>query len=78
LLDIALISDEILLTDRILTINYTTNLLVAIRKQIELDLENPFVFENGLLLYHDRLIIPNTQNLYIYLRQITGCGLPNL
>jgi hypothetical protein len=59
-LDITLISDKILLTGRILTINRTTNSLVAIYKQIELDLENPFAFENKLLLYYDLLIVLDT------------------
>jgi hypothetical protein len=59
LLDIVFISDKILLTDRILTTNRIINLFVIIYKQIESDLENPFVFENRLLLYHDCLIIPN-------------------
>jgi hypothetical protein len=63
------ISDKILLTDRILTTNHTINSLVAFRKQIETDLEGSFIFENRLLFYYNRLIIPNTWNLYIYLIQ---------
>jgi hypothetical protein len=58
-LDITFISDEILLIDRILITNRITNLLVAFRKQIESDLESPFILENKLLLYYNYLIIPN-------------------
>jgi hypothetical protein len=68
-LDIVFISNEILLTDRILTTNYITNSLVAIYKQVESDLENLFVLENKLLLYYNYLIVFNTWNLCIYLIQ---------
>jgi hypothetical protein len=67
----AFISDETLLTDRILIINRTINSFVILRKQIESDLENLFVLKNKLLLYYNRLIVPNTLNLCIYLIQKT-------
>jgi hypothetical protein len=43
-----------LITNRII------NSLVVFYKQIESDLENLFIFENKLLLYYNRLIVPNT------------------
>lgn len=61
-LDLASIFPALRIIDRILLANRYTPSLEALRKQAQKD-DNHFSLEDGLLLYKDKLVVPDTDNL---------------
>ena len=65
--------DELIgLVDRILTVNRTANSLKALRDQAVKEDPN-LEMEEGLLLYQERLIVPDIDNLWIELIREAHC-----
>ncbi|KHJ32483.1 hypothetical protein EV44_g2899 [Erysiphe necator] len=61
--DLKPISTDLNIVDMILKANRNSSSLQALRKQATSNIPGPFSMENGLLLYNDRLIVPDTNNL---------------
>jgi transposase InsO family protein len=65
--ELAPISEDTSIVDRILQANRTARSLQALRKQAESETKSNLSLENGLLLYKDRLVVPDEANLRTYL-----------
>ncbi|KAI1000329.1 hypothetical protein K3495_g7865 [Podosphaera aphanis] len=62
-LSISEISPELGIVDKILSANRNAPSLQTLRVQATSNVPNEFALENGLLLYKDRLVVPDINNI---------------